>query len=201
VVLLRHGNTGEGAMSDSREDLSQPWDGTTVPDAAGAVVRRIEGFSATPYQDSAGVWTIGYGTIRDEANDPVTAHTPPVTEAQALALQERDMQDAAAGVRRLVTVPLLGCEAAALISWTYNLGEGALGSSTMLKLLNAGNKDTLPDQMRRWINAGGKPVLGLLRRRWAEAAIFQGIDAETACNRAWKEITALGQWPGFTAGA
>jgi lysozyme len=188
-------------MSDSQDDLSQPWDGTTVPDAAGAVVRRIEGFSSTPYQDSAGVWTIGYGTIHDDAGNPVTAATAPVTEAQAIALQDRDMQDAARGVRRLVTVALLGYEAAALISWTYNLGQGALGSSTMLKLLNAGHKDTVPDQMRRWINAGGKPVLGLLRRRWVEAAIFEGVDAKIACDRAWTEITNLGQWPGFAAGA
>jgi lysozyme len=188
-------------MSDNQEDLSQPWDGAAVPDAAGAVVRRIEGFFTKPYQDSAGIWTIGYGTIRDADGNPVTAQTPPVTEAQALALQDRDMLDAAGGMRRLVTAELLGYEAAALISWTYNLGAGALGSSTMLKLLNAGQKDTVPDQMRRWINAGGKPVLGLLRRRWAEAAIFQGIDATTACDRAWNEITALGQWPGFAARA
>ena len=188
-------------MSGSQEDLSQPWDGQTVPDSAGAVVRRIEGFFANPYQDSAGIWTIGYGTIRDAKGKPVTAHTPPVSEDEALALQERDMQDAAGGVHRLVTVGLLGYEAAALISWTYNLGAGALGGSTMLKLLNAGQKDSVPDQMHRWINAGGKPVLGLLRRRWAAAAIFQGIDAGVACDRAWAEIKTLADWPGFNASA
>lgn len=186
------------------EDLTAPWDGS-VPSAATAVVKRIEGFSAVPYPDNPGnannTWTIGYGTIRDLAGNRITPHTPPVTEGQAEALVIRDMQGAAADVHARVHVPLLMREAAALISWTYNLGGDALRMSTLLARLNAGDKAGVPSEMRKWINQGHEPLLGLLRRRWAEAAIFVGVDPAIACDRAWAEIVVIQDWPGFDAGA
>lgn len=185
-------------MSD---DPNATWDRKTVPLAATAVVKRLESFFAEPYDDNGGApggtWTIGYGTIRDENGNPVTPKTPPVTEAQATALLARDMAGAAADVAQRVKVPLRVCEAAALISWTYNLGGTNLGSSTMLKRLNAGAKADVPSEMRRWINQEGKPLVGLLRRRWAEAAIFQGMPPNQACVRGWKEIDDLQDWPSF----
>jgi lysozyme len=183
------------------ENLAAEWDGETVPKAATAVVKRIEGFYAEPYDDNGaapgGTWTIGYGTIVDAKGKPVTPSTPPVTEAEAEVLLMRDMLDAAMSVRRLVRPKLRACQAAALISWTYNLGSGNLRTSTMLKRLNAGVFDDVPGEMRRWINHEGKPLVGLLRRRWAEAAIFQGVDPTQACVRAWKEIDSLDDWPAF----
>jgi lysozyme len=178
-----------------------PWDKKTVPAAATVVIKRIEKFEPKPYNDNPsipnGTWTIGYGTTRDENGKPITAQTPPITEAQAVQLLMRDMGSALASVAKAVKVGLLNCEAAALISWTYNLGGGSLSGSTMLKVLNAGQKSEVPSEMRKWINQGGKPFVGLLRRRWAEAAIFLGDDPDTACNRAWKEINALTDWPAF----
>ena len=177
------------------------WDGT-VPIAATAVVKRIEGFSATPYDDNGGLpggtWTIGYGTIVDAHGKPVTPATPPITEAEAEALLLRDMKGAAEAVGRRVKIKLKTCEAAALISWTYNLGEGALSKSTLLTKLNAGDKAAVPAEMRKWTHQGPKALVGLLRRRWAEAAIFQGIDPTNACVRAWKEIDDLTDWPPFS---
>jgi lysozyme len=177
------------------------WDKVSVPPAATAVVKRIEGFFAAPYDDNGslpgGTWTIGYGTIRDADNEPVTPATPAITEAEAVQLLMRDMRGAARDVAMRVTVPLLTCEAAALISWTYNLGGGNLGSSTMLKRINANAKADVPAEMRKWINQEGKPLLGLLRRRWAEAAIFIGVPPDNACVRAWKEIDDLQDWPAF----
>jgi lysozyme len=182
------------------EDLGRKWDGS-VPLAATAVVKRIEGFFANPYDDNGslpgGTWTIGYGTIVDGNGKPVTPATPPISEAEAEALLRRDMQDAARDVQLRVKVDLLTCEAAALISWTYNLGGGNLSKSTMLTRINANAKGSVPDEMRKWIMQEGKPLLGLLRRRWAEAAIFVGLDPTNACVRAWKEIDGMDGWPAF----
>ena len=179
---------------------SPAWDGS-VPPAATAVVKRIEGFFATPYDDNGakpgGTWTIGYGTIVDASGHPVTPMTPPITEADAELLLRRDMEGAARDVRLRVKVSLAICEAAALISWTYNLGGGSLGKSTMLTRINANMKADVPAEMRNWINQEGKPLVGLLRRRWAEAAIFVGIDPTNACVRAWREVDSLDDWPGF----
>jgi lysozyme len=178
-----------------------PWDGR-VPVAASAVVKRLEGFFPEPYDDNGdkpgGTWTIGYGTIVDANGNRVTAATPRVTEAEAEALLLRDMEGAAAAVKRRVSVSINEAEAAALISWTYNLGEGSLRKSTMLVRLNAGDRAGVPDEMRKWINQEGKPLVGLLRRRWAEAAIFQGMDATNAVVRAWRDIDSLDDWPPFT---
>lgn len=183
------------------EDLSAPWNRGAVPVAATAVVKRIEGFFAAPYDDNGslpgGTWTIGYGSIRDANGEPVTPDTPPITEAEAEALLMRDMRGAANDVAQRVQVPLLTREAAALISWTYNLGGTNLAKSTMLARINANAKGAVPDEMRKWINQEGRPLLGLLRRRWAEAAIFVGVDPANACVRAWKEIEDLQEWPSF----
>jgi lysozyme len=182
------------------EDLVAHWSGS-VPAAATAVVKKIEAFQAKPYPDNPGnshnTWTIGYGSIVDVNGQPVTAHTAPITEADAEQLLMRDMASAAAGVQARVKVSLLVREAAALISWTYNLGVGSLISSTMLKDLNKNDKADVPAEMRKWIYQGSEAMLGLLRRRWAEAAIFVGIEPATAVQRAWAEIKALGDWPAF----
>ena len=181
------------------EAVGAIWDRVSVPDAAGAIVRRIEGFRSAPYQDSAGVWTVGYGSTRDASGAPVSPATPAIDEPAARAWQARDMAGAAADVAQLVTIPLLVCEAAALLSFDYNEGAAQLAASTLLRELNAGNKADLPAQFRRWVYAGGSALLGLLRRRWAEAAIFVGVDPETALARAWGEIQGLGDWPSFGA--
>jgi hypothetical protein len=57
------------------------------------------------------------------------------------------------------------------LCWTYNVGEGALKSSTMLKKINAARHDEVPGQVKRWNRAGGKVLKGLARRREAEAAL------------------------------
>jgi lysozyme len=59
-----------------------------------------------------------------------------------------------------------------VLSWTYNLGEGALKSSTMLKKSNAARHDEVLAQIKRWNQAGGKVLKGLERRREAEAALY-----------------------------
>jgi lysozyme len=182
------------------EDLSAHWSGP-VPVTATAVVKRIEGFSATPYPDNPGnphnTWTIGYGSIVDPGGQPVTPHTPPVTEDDATALLLRDMAGAAAAVQGWVHVSLAVHEAAALISWTYNLGGDSLRKSTMLANLNNGDRASVPGQMRLWHNQAGEPLLGLLRRRWAEAGIFVGMDPTSAVTRAWSEVNSLDDWPDF----
>lgn len=183
------------------EDLGAAWQAPEIPDAATVVVKRIETFQGKPYNDAGGrpggTWTIGYGTIVDSDGRPVTPNTPPVTEPEAVELLLRDMQNAGADVAKRVNVPLLVREAAALISWTYNLGDGALKSSTMLTRINAGDKADVPAQMRKWIHQNGTPLVGLLRRRWAEAAIFVGVDPINACVLAWNEIETLNDWPPF----
>ena len=72
-----------------------------------------------------------------------------------------------------VSVLLLQGQFDAVLSWTYNLGEGALKSSTMQKKINTARHDEVPAQIKCWNRAGGKVFKGLERRREAEAALYR----------------------------
>ena len=62
----------------------------------------------------------------------------------------------------------------AMVSWVYNLGNGNLNASTLLKVLNSADYAGVPAQMMRWNKAGGKVLEGLTKRRQAEADLFCG---------------------------
>ena len=49
-------------------------------------------------------------------------------------------------------------------------------NTTLLKLLNSGDYEEVPAQIKRWNKAGGKVLQGLVRRREAEALLFEGKD-------------------------
>ena len=46
----------------------------------------------------------------------------------------------------------------------------------MLKVLNKGEYEEVPSQIKRWNKAGGKVLQGLIRRREAEALLFEAKD-------------------------
>lgn len=130
------------------------------------ILKHFEGRRLTAYQDSVGVWTIGYGTTTGVKKGQV------ITESQAEDLLQKDLAKFEAGVRKLVTVPLNQNQFDALVVFAYNLGLGNLGSSTLLKLLNAKRFDLVPAQFLRWNRAGGEVLSGLTRRRKSEALLF-----------------------------
>lgn len=131
-----------------------------------ALIKRWEGLSLSAYRDVAGVWTIGYGHTK-------TAKAgQQITEAQAEALLREDVAWAEEAVNELVRVPLRQSAFDALVSFTFNLGRGALAQSTLLRILNEGDYDGAAEQFGRWIHAGGKVVQGLINRREAEATMF-----------------------------
>lgn len=127
----------------------------------------FEGFSARPYKDAVGVWTIGYGHTSG-----VNAATRPITPSEGLDLLEKDAAKAATAVRDLVHVALNQHQFDALVSFTFNLGSGALAESTLLKKLNKHDYKGAQAEFGKWVYAGGRVLAGLVRRRKAEAALF-----------------------------
>ena len=61
-----------------------------------------------------------------------------ITSAQAEAFLAKDLQVFANAVNSAVKVPINPNQRGALISFSFNVGAGALRSSTLLKRLNAG---------------------------------------------------------------
>lgn len=130
------------------------------------VLKHFESLRLEAYQDSVGVWTIGYGHIKGVQSGDI------ITESQAEEMLVEEMPEYEGYVNKAVQVPLTQDQYDALVVWTYNLGGGALRSSTLLKKLNAGEYDEVPAQMKRWNKAGGKALRGLTRRRWSEAHLW-----------------------------
>jgi lysozyme len=118
------------------------------------------------YQDSVGIWTIGWGHILGVKPGDVC------TIDQAQEWFWSDMAPREACVNSLVTVALTQQQFDALCSFTFNLGCTALRNSTMLKLINAGDYAGAADQLTRWNHAGGEVVAGLTIRRGQEREMF-----------------------------
>ena len=139
-----------------------------------SLIKHFEGCELQAYKCPAGVWTIGYGHIK-------TAHEGKViTQEQADEMLVEEMAEYEGYINRAVKVELNQNQFDAMVSWVYNLGNGNLGASTLLKVLNMGDYAGVPAQMLRWNKAGGKVLEGLIRRREAEALLFEG--------REWKDI-------------
>ena len=139
----------------------------TALDLAARIVRQFEGCCLSPYEDVAGKWTVGVGHLIPDS-EPIRD----ITQEQADALFYTDLALAEKCVDAAVTVPLTDNQKAALISFTFNLGCGALTRSTLLKKLNSGDVVGACQEFTRWSYASGRQVNGLLRRRTAEAALF-----------------------------
>jgi GH24 family phage-related lysozyme (muramidase) len=140
-----------------------------------AIIKHFEGRELRAYQDSVGVWTIGYGHT-SAAGPPTVYAGQTITEAEAEEILKKDLELFESGVREVVTVPINGDQFSALVSFSFNVGVGALRDSTLLRLLNAGDYQGAADQFPRWVKAGGQTLPGLVRRRDAERALFLSQD-------------------------
>ena len=130
------------------------------------LIKSHEGLRTTAYQDPVGVWTIGYG------HTGTAKPGQKITEAQAEQLLRQDVGWAQDAVRKNVKVPLTQGQFDALVSFTFNLGAGALGRSTLLKKLNAGDYAGAQAEFGKFVHAGGRVLPGLVRRRNEEAQMF-----------------------------
>ena len=137
-----------------------------INDEGVALIRQWEGCKLTAYLCPAGVWTIGYGHTAT-AREGMT-----ITEAEAERLLRQDLALFEAEVARAVDVDLTDNQFAALVSWSYNIGVGAMRRSSLIRRLNAGEYDAVPGELARWNKVKGRVVKGLSNRRAAEAGLW-----------------------------
>jgi lysozyme len=131
-----------------------------------ALIKQWEGLRLDAYRDVGGVWTIGYGHTGD------VGAGQRITEAEAGRLLRADLARFEAAVDRLVVVALSDNQFGALVSFAFNVGEGAFARSTLLRRLNAGEHEAVPAELAKWNRAGGRVVAGLANRRAAEAGLW-----------------------------
>jgi lysozyme len=130
------------------------------------LIKSWEGCRANAYLCPAGIWTIGYGHTKTVTPGMKIDYT----KADSLLLE--DLKRFESAIRQLVKVPLNQNQFDALVSFTFNVGEGAFKGSTLLRLLNAGNYNAAAAQFGKWVYAGKKVLPGLVARREAEYQLF-----------------------------
>lgn len=129
------------------------------------LVTDFEGCKLEPYKCPGDVWTSGVGHTATTRPGEVLSHE------QVASNLVTDVKDAERIVNRYVRVPLTQGQFDALVSFSFNVGEGNFRSSTLLKKLNAGDYAGACHQLPRWIYSSGKKLAGLERRRLAERDI------------------------------
>ena len=132
------------------------------------LIKRFEGFSRTIYMCPAGHPTIGYGHVVTSDEDFIVG----IDAEQADELLRQDAGIAERAILRLINVPLTDGQFDALVSFTYNLGGGALQRSTLRRKVNREDHTEVPEQFMRWVWAGGRQLKGLIRRRKAERSVL-----------------------------
>lgn len=144
---------------------------TNAADLAVTALKDFEGLKLQAYQDVAGVWTVGYGATGPKVNS-LTIWTTDKAEAD---LRSRVIT-LGAEIFNMAKVDLTDPQLAALICLVYNIGLGAFKSSTLLKLLNAGDYQGAADQFVRWnkvtVNGEKRTLGGLVTRRARERDLF-----------------------------
>ncbi|ATZ95309.1 lysozyme [Dickeya fangzhongdai] len=136
-----------------------------------ALIKEFEGCRLSAYQDSVGVWTIGYGWTQAVDGKPVRAGMQ-IDQATAERLLRCGVVQYEQAVNQLAKVKLTQGQFDALVSFAYNLGIRSLSTSTLLKKLNAGDIAGAADEFPKWNKAGSQVLPGLVARRAAEREMF-----------------------------
>lgn len=113
--------------------------------------------------------TIGYGHTLGVYMGMV------ITEDQAEDLLTQDLQEVERCINRSVKVELTQDEFDALACFVFNVGCTNFRSSTLLRLLNEGDKSAAATQLLKWDKQAGNVLAGLTRRRQEERELFLGV--------------------------
>lgn len=130
------------------------------------LIKKWEGLRLKAYQDSVGVWTIGFGHTKGvKRGDTCTAW-------QAEQWLKEEARSHMTVAERLIRVPLNQNQYDALTSFHYNLGKNILSGSNLLNLINSKKWNEAAKKMKEYNRAGGKVLQGLVNRRNDEASLF-----------------------------
>jgi len=135
------------------------------------LIKKWEGCKLTAYQDSIGVWTIGYGVTSSAGFGPITKGMK-ITQADADRWLVEGLRKYEAAVDKALTRLPSQAQFDAMASLCWNIGPGNFAKSSVVRRFNDGNLMGAGDAFRLWNKAGGKVLKGLVNRREAERALF-----------------------------
>lgn len=162
-------NTALGASGGKVDISGNTLTGRTLSDTGVKHIKASEGLRLKAYPDPASggdPWTIGYGSTTGVKPGQV------ITEAQAEQMLRKDVARFEGAVNKLAPKTTQG-QFDALVSFSFNVGEGNLAKSTLLKLHNAGDYAGAANEFSKWTLAAGKRMPGLVTRRAGEAKLYR----------------------------
>lgn len=129
------------------------------------LIKSFESLRLEAYQDSVGVWTMGYGsTLGVKPGDVITEDQANTLLAAELLSTQQVVSAAMPKARQ--------SEFDAVCALAFNVGNNAIKNSTLLQRHNTGFRLEAAREFVKWDHAGGKELLGLLRRRFAEGTLY-----------------------------
>jgi GH24 family phage-related lysozyme (muramidase) len=146
-----------------------------------AFIAHFEGLRTKLYNDPAGHCSIGVGHLVHLGRCNGAGSEAPfrngISREEAFKLMRKDAARFEKAVNKAVAPDLEQHEFDALVSFAYNVGEGALQRSSALRELNHGRKSALPSLIMPFVHDGkGNVIAGLVRRRRAEGDLFAHAD-------------------------
>lgn len=136
---------------------------------ASSMITHFEGLRLKPYFDGGGVLSVCYGHTGKDIERNRT-----YTKAECDKWLDEDLTEVKRNVDPLIKVDINPLTQAALYSFVYNVGIGHFRRSTLLKKLNAGDRQGACDEMKRWVYVKGEVWKGLITRREIESIICYG---------------------------
>jgi lysozyme len=134
-----------------------------------AIIKPWEGKRNIGYPDVSAVPTVCYGHT---AGARIGEYR---SDAECEVLLDKDVRAVIVGLSSCVRRPVKPHEAAALISWSFNVGTSAACRSTLVRELNEGHPaDEWCHELLRWDKDNGRVILGLTNRRRAEYSVCIG---------------------------
>ena len=135
-----------------------------------ALIKHYEGVRVRPYRCPAGLWTVGVGHLIGDGKQLPDSYNKTFTEREVDELLRKDLARFERGVTMLFPVSYRFTQGAydALVSFSFNLGLGALQRSTVRSALLRGDKTMAGESLLKYCRAGGKILKGLQLRRQAE---------------------------------
>jgi lysozyme len=138
-----------------------------------SLIKKFEGVKLKPYLCPAGIPTISIGCTYYEDGTKVKMTDAPISEARATDIFLNVIKHYERSVDSFCRDDINQNQFDALVSFCYNLGAGALKSSTLLKKVNINPNDpSIANEFAKYKYSDGKILKGLINRRLSESELY-----------------------------
>jgi lysozyme len=156
-----------------------------ISDKALKMIAHHEGTRYKPYRCPAALWTIGVGhvlypeqgklTMAERMQFPLKIeHFRIFSKEEVDEILKADLARFVRGVSKYCPVIASQGQLDALVSFSFNVGLGALQRSTLRQKHNRGDYEGAAQEFLKYTRGGGKVLPGLVKRRNDERAIYLG---------------------------